>query len=69
MYRLLTPIRSLHDHPDHPAFKGREKRPNQVHALATAVTEMARAMISTGGTSLTATPTGTASPAAPSFEW
>lgn len=66
MYCLLTPIRSLDDHPDHPAFKGgREKRPNQVHALAIAVMEMARAMTSTGGTSSTATPTGTASPAAP----
>ena len=49
-------IRSLDDPPDHPAFKGgRQKAPNQVHALTTAVTEMARAMTSAGGTPSSAT--------------
>ena len=57
--------RSLDDPPDHPAFKiGRDKKPNQVQALTTAVTEMARAMTSSGSsapmTSVTAStlPTG-----------
>ena len=46
-------IRSLDDPPDHPAFKaGRAKKPNQVQALTTAVTEMARAVTAAGsGTS------------------
>ena len=47
--------RSLDDPPRVPIFTGgREKRPNQVQVLTTAVTEMAKAM---------ATPTGRASPA------
>ena len=44
-----TLYRSLDDPPDHPAFKaGRDKKPNQVQALTTAVTEMAKAMTSAG---------------------
>ena len=57
---LSHTCRSLDDPPDHPAFKaGRDKKPNQVQALTTAVTEMARAMTS-GGSSITAgtPPTG-----------
>ena len=44
--------RSLDEPPDHPAFKtGRAKKPNQVQALTTAVTEMARAVTAAGSPS------------------
>ena len=44
---LSCTCRSLDDPPNHPAFKAvGDKKPNQVQALTTAVTEMARAMTS-----------------------
>ena len=48
-YFIILLPRSLDDPPDHPAFKtGRAKRPNQVQALTTAVTEMAKAVTAAG---------------------
>ena len=58
---LSCTCRSLDDPPNHPAFKAvRDKKPNQVQALTTAVTEMARAMTSGGSSApVSAVNTGT----------
>ena len=58
---LSCTCRSLDDPPNHPAFQAvRDKKSNQVQALTTAVTDMARAMTSGGSSApVSAVNTGT----------
>ena len=66
-YQVITTATiTLIDPPDHPAFKtGRDKKPNQVQALTTAVTEMARAMTSSGSSAPMTSATASTLPTGP----